>query len=133
MTRFSITMQKGIEMVELALQHSEGGEIYVPKAPSYKITNVAEAIAPECKQKVVGIRPGEKVSELMVSRFEGMRAIENKNHYVILPEDSLSGIQQYAERKKGEVVAPGFEYDSATNTNWLEVADLKSQILKLNL
>ncbi|MBS1491591.1 MAG: SDR family NAD(P)-dependent oxidoreductase [Bacteroidetes bacterium] len=128
MTRFSITMQQGIDLVELALQNSEGGEIYVPKAPSYKITTVAEAIAPECKQKIVGIRTGEKLSELMVSRFEGVRTIEKENYYIVLPEEGMENIKGMAEKIKGSLVPSGFEYDSATNLYWLTAEAIKNQI-----
>lgn len=129
MTRFSITMQESIDIVMFALQHGQGGEIFVPKAPSYKITTVAEAIAPECALKDVGIRQSEKLSELMLSRFEASRTVERKNCYVVLPFEE--DVAAYLKKQEGERVASDFEYDSATNARWLSVEELRTQIAAL--
>jgi UDP-N-acetylglucosamine 4,6-dehydratase len=131
MTRFSITMNEGIDIVMFALTNGRGGEIFVPKAPSYKITSVAEAIGPDCKQKEVGIRSGEKLSELMVSKFESHRTVEMTNCYIVLPENV--SIDNYLKEIKGTRVDRNFEYDSATNAKWLSVDELKKQITSLNL
>jgi len=126
MTRFSITMRQGIDIVMYSLEKSLGGEIFVPKAPSYKITAVAEAIGPECLLKEVGIRAGEKIAELMVSRNEAIRTIETENCFVVLPDISL--IDNYLLLLNGKRVPNDFEYDSATNMNWLSVDQLRTQI-----
>ncbi|MCI0752040.1 MAG: UDP-N-acetylglucosamine 4,6-dehydratase (inverting) [Flammeovirgaceae bacterium] len=130
MTRFSITMQEGIDIVMHALDSSLGGEIFVPKAPSYKITTVAEAIAPECSLREVGIRSGEKLSELMVSRFEASRTVEMPTCYVVLP-DSAS-VDRHVQLPGAKRVPADFEYDSATNLKWLSVDQLKKQIQTLH-
>lgn len=129
MTRFSITMQQGIEMVIHTLENSVGGEIFVPKAPSYKIKAVAEAVAPGNKLKEVGIREGEKISELMVSRTEANRTLEKELCYVVLPGNIPH--ERYTAKHGSKRVPVDFEYDSATNTEWLSAADLKNQIDKL--
>jgi FlaA1/EpsC-like NDP-sugar epimerase len=128
MTRFSITMQQGIDMVMLALGSSMGGEIFVPKAPSYKIATVAEAIAPECTLKEVGIRVGEKINELMFSKSESSRVLEYDNHYVVVAEKS--SLNKYLIEGATRVVE-GFEYDSSTNVEWLNVQRLRDQINSL--
>lgn len=129
MTRFSITMQESIDIVMYALLHGDGGEIFVPKAPSYKITTVAEAIAPECALRDVGIRQSEKLSELMLSRFEASRTIEKKNCYIVLPFEA--DVDVYLKKQGGKRVANDFEYDSATNIRWLSVEELRTQIATL--
>ncbi len=126
MTRFSITMKQGIELVMFALENGQGGEIFIPKAPSYKITTVAEAIAPECKLKEVGIRVGEKLNELMVSKQEADRTIELDKCYVVVSEKK--SIDEYLSKQKGERVSHDFEYESSTNNDWLTVERLKKQI-----
>lgn len=126
MTRFSITMQQGIEMVIHALENSVGGEIFVPKAPSYKIATVAEAVAPNNKLKEIGIREGEKISELMVSRAEANRTLEKDLCYVVLPENKPH--ERYTSAHGSKRVPLDFEYDSATNPEWLSTAALKDQI-----
>lgn len=131
MTRFSISMNEGIDLVLYALDNSIGGEIYTPKAPSYKITTIAEAICPECSKEEVGIRIGEKLSELMVSKFEAHNTIEQERCYITLSEHSLISTEQYIKQLGGKKVDSNFEYDSATNTNWLSVEDLKRQIANL--
>lgn len=132
MTRFSITMQQGIDIVMHALLHSEGGEVFVPKAPSYKITTVAEAVAPGCKLREVGIRHNEKLSEMMVSRYEASRTVEFASGYAVLPWTTDAEIQSYVDTHKVKRVPGNFEYDSATNTEWLSVENLREQIAKLS-
>jgi UDP-N-acetylglucosamine 4,6-dehydratase len=126
MTRFSITMQQGIDMVMIALEKSLGGEIFVPKAPSYKIETVARAIAPECKVKETGIRVGEKISELMVSKQEAPRTVESDRCYIVLSANTDVG--SYIKKQNCKKVPADFEYDSSTNTEWLTVDQLKAQI-----
>lgn len=126
MTRFSITMQQGIDMAMTALLKGLGGEIFVPKAPSYKILTVAQAIAPECKLKEVGIRIGEKISELMFSAEEASRTVESDTCYIVLSEDT--DVNAYMKNQRCKSVPANFEYDSNTNTEWLTVEQLKTQI-----
>jgi len=129
MTRFSITMAEGISIVMHALTNTDGGEVFVPKAPSYKITTVAEAIGPECELKEVGIRNGEKIDEAMVSKAEAPRTIESDNCYVVLSENT--SVEEYLKHHSGKRVDREFEYNSATNTNWLTVDQLRKQIESL--
>ncbi len=132
MTRFSISMQDGIDLVLHALKNANGGEIFVPKASSYKITTVAEAICNKCSIKEVGIRIGEKLSELMVSKFEAPSTIEFNQCYAILASKSKLSVKEYIKFHGGKKVDKEFEYDSATNNNWLSVVDLRTQIKMLD-
>ncbi|ACN16729.1 putative polysaccharide biosynthesis protein (NAD-dependent epimerase/dehydratase family protein) [Desulforapulum autotrophicum HRM2] len=128
MTRFWITLQQGVDFVIKNFQRMSGGEIYVPKIPSVKITDLATAMAPDLPQKIVGIRPGEKLHEIMCPGDDSHRTIEFKDHYVILPAITFRGIQgdpainQLGE--KGEFVQQGFEYNSGTNTHFLTRAEI---------
>ncbi len=132
MSRFSITMKQGIDIVMSALQISRGGEIFVPKTPSYAIKTVAEAIAPECKQVEIGIRNSEKLSELLVCRHESSRTLALKQAYVILPENYSSAMMDYYQSMGVQRVVADFEYDSATNDQWLSVEELRNQIIGLD-
>lgn len=131
MTRFSINLQQGIDIVKYALKKGLGGEIFIPKTPSYKITTVAEAIAKNNKQKEIGIRNSEKISELLISRFESSRTLEYDNCYIILPEIGLFSMEDYQSLNGGSTVPLGFEYDSATNIQWLTIDQLRNQIENL--
>lgn len=131
MTRFSINLQQGIDIVQYALDNSLGGEIFVPKTPSYKITTVADAIAQNNKRREIGIRNSEKINELLISRFESSRTLENENCYIVLPEVGSLSIEDYKSLKGGSSVPVDFEYDSATNTQWLTVDQLREQIANL--
>ncbi|HSD70772.1 MAG TPA: UDP-N-acetylglucosamine 4,6-dehydratase (inverting), partial [Woeseiaceae bacterium] len=132
MTRFNITLDEGIHLVMDALQTARGGEIYVPKIPSYRITDVAEAIGPECKKPVVGIRPGEKVHEEMITETDALQTIETERRYLILPvlaqrkPDEV--LKEFCRHHKGEPVARGFSYSSGDNTEWLSVAQIRELI-----
>jgi len=130
MTRFNITLQEGVEQVLFALAHMWGGEIFVPKIPSYRIEDVARAIAPECEQKVIGIRPGEKLHEEMITKTDALNALEFKNHYVILPSIQLWDVERYTEVFEGQPCESGFCYNSGTNTDWLNVEQLREMIRK---
>ena len=100
MTRFSISLDDGVDMVIWAIQNSLGGEVFVPKIPSYRITDMAKAIAPDCKIKIVGIRPGEKVHEEMISINDSLNTIDIGKYYVILPQDDSSTRSKYLKRKR---------------------------------
>lgn len=129
MTRFNISLQDGVNMVMYALENHLGGEIFVPKIPSYKILDIAEAIAPECETKVVGIRPGEKLHEEMITDTDSLNTIDLGKYYAILPSVSFTYTEQeYLEHHKAEKVPFGFKYNSGTNTEWESIESLRELI-----
>lgn len=128
MTRFNITLTDGVELVLFALKNMWGGEIFVPKIPSYRILDVADAIAPDCKKVVVGIRPGEKLHEEMVTMTDAINTIEFSNYFVILPSIPLWDVEEYSAVFSGKACPDGFSYNSGTNTDWLTVEQLRSLI-----
>ena len=130
MTRFNISLEEGVEMVFHALEHAWGGEIFVPKIPSYHITDVATAICPTCEQKFVGIRPGEKLHEEMITETDALNTIETEKYYVIAPSTPTWSIDEYMQAFNGRPVEMGFKYNSGTNTDWLTVEQLREQIRK---
>jgi UDP-N-acetylglucosamine 4,6-dehydratase/5-epimerase len=128
MTRFNISLEEGVEMVLFALEHAWGGEIYVPKIPSYRITDVATAIGPECEQKLVGIRPGEKLHEEMITETDSLYTVETKEYYVILPFASVWNEEEWIKHFNAKRVEEGFKYNSGTNDEWLSVEELREQV-----
>ena len=128
MTRFNISLQDGVEMVLYALEHAWGGEIYVPKIPSYRITDVATAIGPHCQQVLVGVRPGEKLHEEMITETDSLNTLETEQYFVITPSTPTWQVDDYLAAFGGKRVAEGFKYNSGTNTEWLTVAQLQAQI-----
>lgn len=128
MTRFNITLEYGIDLVLYALKNAIGGEIFVPKIPSYKITDVATAIGPNCKQVDVGIRPGEKLHEEMITETDSFNTIEIGKYYAILPSTSESIRNVYTNHYNAKFVEQGFKYNSGTNTEWMTVEDIREQI-----
>ena len=125
MTRFNISLAEGVEMVLWALKNSVGGEILVPKIPSYRITDVAEAIGPSCKKPIVGIRPGEKIHEEMITASDSFSTLDLGPYYAILSSD---GTALAAYQKAGvmfEPVSQGFAYNSGTNPDFLSVEKLR--------
>jgi UDP-N-acetylglucosamine 4,6-dehydratase len=122
MTRFWITLEEAVNLVTMALSDMEGGELYVPKIPSMKIVDLARAIAPEAELKEIGIRPGEKVHEEMISIDDARRTVEYENHYVIRPV--LAEWMDTNPSCGGKPVADGFSYSSATNDRWLTAEEL---------
>jgi len=133
MTRFNISLQEGVEMVLWALEHAHGGEIFVPKIPSYRITDVAEAIAPGAKQEIVGIRPGEKIHEEMITVSDGYNTVDLGRYFAILPSFSgdMTGaitIEDYCAKKNASRVPEGFCYNSGTNPDFLTVAQIRDLI-----
>ena len=128
MTRFNISLDEGVEMVLRALEIMWGGEIYVPKIPSYKITDVAQAIAPKVKTTNVGIRPGEKLHEEMVTTTDAISTIEFKDYFVILPSMPLWDVDEFMNAFNGNRCADGFTYNSGTNTEWLSVDQIRTLI-----
>jgi UDP-N-acetylglucosamine 4,6-dehydratase/5-epimerase len=131
MTRFNISLQAGVDMVMYALENHLGGEIFVPKIPSYKIMDIAEAIAPECTTNVVGIRPGEKLHEEMITDTDSLYTIDLGRYYAILPSVSYTyGEQDYLNHYKASKVPFGFRYNSGTNAAWETVDSLRKLIVE---
>ena len=131
MTRFNITLQEGVELVLGALGRLWGGELFVPKIPSYRITDVARAIAPEARLEVVGVRSGEKLHEEMITSTDSLATIEFPDHFVILPSTPLWDIERFAaesDAKTGWRCAPGFCYNSGGNDRFLSVPELRALI-----
>jgi UDP-N-acetylglucosamine 4,6-dehydratase/5-epimerase len=125
MTRFNITLQEGVDMVLWALDNALGGEIFVPKIPSYRIMELAEAIAPECERRVVGIRPGEKLHEEMITASDSYNTIDLGDYYAILSSAGEISVDDYLQRSGGSRIAPGFSYNSGTNERFLSIAELR--------
>jgi len=128
MTRFNISLTEGVDMVLHALETAWGGELFVPKIPSYKITEVAEAIAPDCKQEVVGIRPGEKVHEEMITSSDSFTTYDLGKYYVILPQAPGWDLKEFVAHFGARKVVEGFNYNSGQNEEWLSVNDLRNLI-----
>jgi len=128
MTRFNISLQGGVDMVMHALEHAWGGEIFVPKIPSYHITDVATAICPDCEQKVVGIRPGEKIHEEMITPSDSFNTYDLGKYYVILPTTHNWNLQEFVNRFDAKPVPVGFSYNSGDNTEWETVETLRELI-----
>jgi UDP-N-acetylglucosamine 4,6-dehydratase (inverting) len=128
MTRFNIMLDEGVDMVLRALTHMWGGEIFVPKIPSYRIVDLAEAIAPECERKVIGIRPGEKLHEDMITATDAMNTLEFDEYFVILPSTRLWDINEYKDTFAGDYCEEGFVYSSGTNEHFLTVEELRELI-----
>ena len=128
MTRFNISLQDGVEMVLWSIENAQGGEVLVPKIPSYRIGDVASAIAPDAEQKVIGIRPGEKIHEEMITASDSFNTVDMGDYYAILPVSGDLSIDQYCEQNGGKPVEPGFAYDSGSNPDFLSVEQLRSLI-----
>jgi len=133
MTRFWITLSQGVHFVLFALAHCQGGELYVPKIPSMKITDLATAIGPECEQKTVGIRPGEKLHEVLISEDEARHAIEFKNHYVVQADPvQRANLLQYEDQEgKGTPCDEHFRYVSDSNPEFMSVPELKDLLVQI--
>lgn len=128
MTRFNISLSEGVEMVMRALEIQWGGEIFVPKIPSYRITDVAQAVSPNCRQELVGIRPGEKLHEEMVTETDAINTIEFKDYFVILPSMEIWNVNDFTQAFDGRPCPPEFSYNSGTNSQWLSVDQLRELI-----
>lgn len=129
MTRFNISLQAGVDLVMFAIEHHLGGEVFVPKIPSYKIMDVAKAVAPECKTEIVGIRPGEKLHEEMITDTDSLNTIDLGRYYAILPSVSYAHSEQdYIDHHSAIKVPFGFKYNSGTNTEWETVESLRTLI-----
>lgn len=128
MTRFNISLEDGVEMVLWALQNSKGSEIFVPKIPSYLITDLAKAISPSSKLVNVGIRPGEKIHEEMITESDSLNTVDLGVYYAILPSSGKYSVKKYCQMVNGKPVGEGFAYNSGTNAEFLSVEQLGTLI-----
>ncbi len=128
MTRFNISLEDGVNMVLFALQHHWGGEIFVPKIPSYRILDVAEAVCPSAEKPIVGIRPGEKIHEEMITEADSFSTVDVGKYYVILPQVPVWSRDEYLSHFQAQPVEIGFKYNSGTNTEWETVDSLRTLI-----
>lgn len=130
MTRFNISLDEGVEMVLHALDQAWGGEILVPKIPSYKLTEVAKAIAPDIEHRVIGIRPGEKIHEEMITSSDSFYTYDLGRYYAILPSVPNWNLEEYVKINKAVKVKQGFQYNSGENVDWVSVEELRELIKK---
>ncbi len=128
MTRFNITLEGGVNMVLHALETAWGGELFVPKLPSYRILDVAEAIGPECDKPVIGIRPGEKIHEEMITTSDSFYTYDLGSYYAILPSVHKWKIEDFVDHFKAVKVPRGFQYNSGENTDWVSVDELRKLV-----
>ena len=117
-----------VDMVMHAIEHAWGGEIFIPKIPSYRITDVASAVAPECEQIIVGIRPGEKIHEEMINSSDSFYTYDLGKYYTILPTVPNFRLNDFIISFGAKKVAEGFSYDSGTNTEWETIDSLRALI-----
>ncbi len=128
MTRFNISLQDGVDMVLHALDTAWGGELFVPKIPSYRILDVAQAIGPDCEHRIVGIRPGEKIHEEMITASDSFTTYDLGKYYVILPQVTNWNLEDYISKFNAKKVPIGFNYTSGENTEWETVETLRDLI-----
>ena len=128
MTRFNISLQEGVDMVLWSIENAWGGEVLVPKIPSYRITDVARAIGPECQHLVTGVRPGEKIHEEMITSSDSFNTVDMGDYFAILPSGGSYTLEDYCARTGSQPVAPGFCYDSGSNSEFLSVEQLRHLI-----
>lgn len=130
MTRFWITLEQGVELVMKAIEESKGGETYISKIPSFNIIDLAEAMASEHKIKEVGIREGEKLHEVMITKDDSRYTYEYEQHYIIYPQFDWWNAEKHLA-KNGKKIEDGFEYNSGTNSQWLSIEELKKELIDL--
>ena len=128
MTRFNITLEEGVNMVLHAIENAWGGEIFVPKIPSYRIMDVAEAIGPECGKPIIGIRPGEKIHEEMITESDSFYTYDLGKYYAILPSTTIWELGDFYDHFKAVKVKERFRYNSGENTEWVGVEELRRLI-----
>jgi len=128
MTRFNITLEEGVNMVLWSIDQALGGEIFVPKIPSYRILDLAEAIAPECERRIIGIRPGEKIHEEMITSSDSLNTLDLGDYYAILPTAAEQSMDEYVRLRGANRVEPGFSYNSGGNEHFLGVEELRRLI-----
>jgi UDP-N-acetylglucosamine 4,6-dehydratase (inverting) len=132
MTRFNISLTGGVDMVMHALEHAWGGEIFVPKIPSYHILDIAKAIGPECEHTVIGIRPGEKIHEEMITSSDSFFTYDLGKYYVILPSNIKWDLNEFITRFNAVKVPQGFNYNSGENKDWETVEGLR-ELIKIHV
>jgi UDP-N-acetylglucosamine 4,6-dehydratase len=132
MTRFNISLQEGVEMVLWSIENAWGGEILIPKIPSYRLIDVAMAIAPECEQEIVGVRPGEKIHEEMITASDSFCTVDLGPYYAILPSCGAYSMEEYCTKNHATPVVAGFSYNSGSNPDFLDTAQLRVLISQLN-
>ena len=130
MTRFNISLDEGVDMVLHAINHAKGGEIFIPKIPSYRIIDVAKAICPDCELKEIGIRPGEKLHEEMITSSDSFYTYDLGKYYVILPSQPIFNLNDFINEYKAEKVETGFSYNSNNNSEFLSIEKLQNLIRK---
>ncbi|MEM7102966.1 MAG: UDP-N-acetylglucosamine 4,6-dehydratase (inverting) [Bacteroidota bacterium] len=128
MTRFNILLEEAVELVFYAIEKALGGELFVPKIPSYRITDLANAIGPGCELTNVGIRPGEKIHEEMITVPDSLSTIDIGPYYAILPQTNRERMNRFLEHFNAQMVEPGFSYNSGNNTEWLTIDQIRSLI-----
>ncbi len=130
MTRFNITLSESIDLVLWAIENSEGGEILVPKIPSYRLIDLAEAIGPSCEQKIIGVRPGEKIHEEMISASDSVSTVDLGDIYAVLPSHDWFDADTYQRKHSATPVTANFSYNSETNPKKIGVDELRELILE---
>jgi len=129
MTRFNIDLQSGVDLVMYALEHHLGGELFIPKIPSYRLTDVAKAIGPDCEIREIGLRPGEKLHEEMITETDSLSTIDLGKYFAILPSVSYNHTQEeYIKHHNAKLVEPGFTYNSGTNPEFETVETIREKI-----
>jgi len=128
MTRFNISLEEGASMVLHALENAWGGEIFIPKIPSYRIMDLANSICSESKKEVIGIRPGEKIHEEMITASDSFYTYDLGKYYVILPSNPLWNLEDFIKEHNAIKVPNGFSYNSNNNSEWETVDTLKQKI-----
>ena len=128
MTRFNISLQEGVDMVLWAIENATGGEVFVPKIPSYRIMDLALAVGPDCEHRIVGIRPGEKIHEEMITASDAFNTVDIGRYYAILPAAGTYSVEKYCQDNAGVRVTPGYAYNSGTNDRFLTVPELRALI-----
>jgi UDP-N-acetylglucosamine 4,6-dehydratase (inverting) len=132
MTRFWITLEQGVDLVFKALEEAKGGETYISKIPSFRITDLARALKKDIGLKVVGIREGEKLHEVMITKDDSRKAYEYEKHYIVYPNFEWWNFERHFT-EGGTLVESGFEYNSGKNDEWLNIENLKKEMIKLGL
>jgi FlaA1/EpsC-like NDP-sugar epimerase len=128
MTRFNITLKEGVDLVLWAIEHAQGGEILVPKIPSYRVTDLAKAVGPSCRQEIIGIRPGEKIHEEMITSSDSYSTVDLGNYFAVLPSVDQHVINDYVKKHSAKLVKPGSSYNSRDNPIFLSVDQLRELI-----
>jgi UDP-N-acetylglucosamine 4,6-dehydratase len=133
MTRFWISLEQGVRFVIRAIEEMQGGEVFVPKIPSMKVLDLARAIAPEAEIDVVGVRPGEKLHEVLISEDEARAAVELDDMFVVQPTSSLAGELWFGSdwQTRGQALPDGYRYASNNNEDWLDIDRIKDILAPL--